>query len=290
MPRLASLDKRIPVAVLALLLLVVAAFVAAKGVSPDTKKADGTIAFVGVNVVPMDREHVLANQTVVVQDGQVVSMAPAKAARIPGGARRIDGAGRWLMPGLAEMHGHVPGSDDPAYRDAMLFLYVANGVTTVRNMAGNASHLALRDRVAKGELLGPTLHTASPWLSAAVAGTREKARQAVRDYRAAGYDLIKIGSVPRDAYLAMAETANGVGLPFAVISPKGCGSPMRSEADRPRSTISIAMWSFWFRKAPTPPDGRQASSVAAGCSSPMNVASPRPSSARSRQALGTSRR
>lgn len=221
MPRLASLDMRGPLVVFALMLLVAAAFVAARGTAPDAKQSDGTIAFVGVNVVPMDREHVLADQTVVVRAGRIVSVAPATAARIPAGARRIDGAGRWLMPGLAEMHGHVPGPEDPAYRDDMLFLYLANGVTTVRNMAGNASHLALRDRIARGELLGPTLHTASPWLSAAVAGTPDKARQAVRDYRAAGYDLIKIGSVPRDAYLAMAETANGIGMPFGGHIPEG---------------------------------------------------------------------
>jgi imidazolonepropionase-like amidohydrolase len=221
MPRLASLGMRVPLVVLALALLAAAAFVAARGTVPDAKLSGGAIAFVGVNVVPMDREHVLANQTVVVQDGRVVSVTPAGTARIPAGTRRIDGAGRWLMPGLAEMHGHVPGPDDLAYRENMLLLYVANGVTTVRNMAGNASHLALRDRVARGELLGPTLHAASPWLSAAVAGTPDKARQAVRDYRAAGYDLIKIGSVPRDAYLAMAEAANAIGMPFGGHIPEG---------------------------------------------------------------------
>lgn len=220
MPRFASFNARAPL-ILLFMLLVAAAFFAARGARPDAKEAAPTIAFVGVNVVPMDRERVLANQVVVVQDGRIVSMAPAVAARIPSGAQRIDGKGRWLMPGLAEMHGHVPGPDDPAYRDDMLFLYLANGVTTVRNMAGNASHLALRDRIAAGELLGPTLYTASPWLSAAVAGTPDKARQAVRDYRTAGYDLIKIGSVPRDAYLAMAETANATGMPFGGHIPEG---------------------------------------------------------------------
>ena len=221
MPRFASANARLPLLVFAFALLIAAAFVLARGSDPETKDAGRTIAFVGVNVVPMDRERVLANQTVVVQDGRIVSVASASAARVPAGAHRIDGAGRWLMPGLTEMHGHVPGPEDPAYRDAMLFLYVANGVTTVRNMAGNASHLAVRDRIAAGELLGPTLHTASPWLSAAVAGTPDKARQAVGDYRAAGYDLIKIGSVPRDAYLAMAETANAIGMPFGGHIPEG---------------------------------------------------------------------
>ena len=221
MPRFASLDTRVPLVVIALLLLVAAAFVAARGAGPDARPSDGPIAFVGVNDVPMDREQVLADRTVLVQGGRIVSVAPTATARIPPGAQRIEGRGRWLMPGLAEMHGHVPGPEDPAYRDNMLFLYVANGVTTVRNMAGNASHLALRDRIVAGEVVGPTLHAASPWLSAAAAGTPDKARQAVRDYRAAGYDLIKIGSVPRDAYLAMAATANGIGMPFGGHIPEG---------------------------------------------------------------------
>ena len=221
MPRFASLDTRFRSILLMLTLLLAAAFVAARGAALGTKPVDQTIAFVGVNVVPMDREHVLADQTVLVQSGRIVSVAPAAAARIPAGARRIDGKGHWLMPGLAEMHGHVPGPEDPVYRDNMLFLYLANGVTTVRNMAGNASHLALRDRIAAGEVIGPSLHTASPWLSASAAGTPDKARQAVRDYRAAGYDLIKIGSVPRDAYLAMVATANGIGMPFGGHIPEG---------------------------------------------------------------------
>lgn len=214
MLRFASLNARLPLVVFAFLLLIAAALVLARGAGTEAKEAGQATAFVGVNVVPMDREHVLANQTVIVRDGRIVSVAPTAAARIPADAQRIDGKGRWLMPGLAEMHGHVPGPDDAAYRDHMLFLYVANGVTTVRNMAGNASHLALRDRIAAGELVGPALYTASPWLSPAVAGMPDKARQAVRDYRAAGYDLIKIGSVPRDAYLAMAEAANTIRMPF----------------------------------------------------------------------------
>lgn len=214
MPRFASFIAHRPLVLVALALLLAVALVVTRSIPSDAKAADQAIAFVGVNVVPMDRDRVLANQTVVVRHGKIVSVAPATAAFIPKGARRIEGRGRWLMPGLAEMHGHVPGPEDPIYRDDMLFLYVANGVTTVRNMAGNASHLALRDRIASGELLGPTLYTASPWLSAAAAGTPDKARQAVHDYRAARYDLIKIGSVPRDAYLAMAQAAHAINMPF----------------------------------------------------------------------------
>ena len=187
-------------------------------VAPDPD----AIAFVGVNVVPMDSERVLENHTVVVQDGRIASVA-ADDAQVPEGAQRIDGEGRWLMPGLAEMHGHVPGPDDPDYAENVLFLYVSNGVTTVRNMAGHESHLVLRDRVEAGELVGPTLFAASPWLTPDSAGTPEAAAQAVRDYQAQGFDLLKLGSIPPDAYEAMAETAHEIDMPFGGHIPAEVG-------------------------------------------------------------------
>lgn len=189
-----------------------------------------SIAFVGVDVVPMDRDAVLRDHTVVVSDGRIVSVAPAADAEIPAGARRIDGAGRYLMPGLAEMHGHVPGPDDPRYAEDVLFLYVSNGVTTVRNMAGHASHLALRERIADGELLGPTLFTASPWLGPDKGGTPEAAAQAVRQYHAAGFDLVKLGSIPPEAYGPMAEAAHAIGMPFGGHIPEGVGLVRALEA------------------------------------------------------------
>ncbi len=188
-----------------------------------TNDAPGVTAFVGVNVVPMDREIVLENQTVIVRDGKILSVKPASRSQIPADARRVEGKGRWLMPGLTEMHGHVPGPNDPAYLDNILFLYVANGVTRVRNMAGDPSHLALRDRIAKGELLGPRLYTASPWLHPGVAGTPEQARRTARDHKAAGYDLIKLGSISRAAYAGMAETAQRIGIPFGGHIPEEVG-------------------------------------------------------------------
>ncbi|WP_206185291.1 amidohydrolase family protein [Sphingosinicella sp. CPCC 101087] len=182
-----------------------------------------TIAFVGVNVVPMDSERVLEDYTVIVREGRIIAVAPRRTAELPDGTRRIDGTGRWLLPGLAEMHGHVPGPRDPDYAENVLFLYVANGVTTVRNMAGHPSHPALRDRIARGDLIGPTLHVASPWLGPDVAGTPEGARAAVRHHRAAGFDLLKIGSLTRDAYPAMAETAHEIGMPFGGHIPADVG-------------------------------------------------------------------
>jgi len=66
-----------------------------------------TFAFVGVSVVPMDRERVLENQTVVVRAGRIVEVGPAGQTKVPAGAARIDGRGKFLMPGLADMHAHL---------------------------------------------------------------------------------------------------------------------------------------------------------------------------------------
>lgn len=185
--------------------------------------ADDTTAFVGAHVLPMDGDTVLADHTVLVRGGRIVDIGPAGEVDVPTGARRIDARDRWLMPGLAEMHGHVPGPDDPAHAEDVLFLYVSNGVTTVRNMAGHAYHLELRDRIAAGELTGPTLFAASPWLDARQAGTPEDAERRVREHHAAGFDLVKIGSLPPEAYDRMAETAHALGMPFGGHIPEGVG-------------------------------------------------------------------
>ncbi|MFP5354945.1 MAG: amidohydrolase, partial [Gemmatimonadota bacterium] len=120
-------------------------------------------AFVDVSVIPMDRERVLENQTVLVRDGRIVSVAPASGAQLPADAVRIDGRGKFLMPGLAEMHAHVPpqGASEQLLKDIM-FLYIANGVTTIRGMLGATYQLDLARRLNGGQMVGPTFYVAAP--------------------------------------------------------------------------------------------------------------------------------
>src|SRR5207247_6279089 len=93
--------------------------------------------FRNVTVVPMDSETVIPAQTVVIRGSSIESVAPAATSRPPAGAVVIDGTGRFLMPGLTDMHVHLPGPTAPVGRaEDELFLYVANGVTTARSMAG----------------------------------------------------------------------------------------------------------------------------------------------------------
>ena len=218
----------VPAAVVA-----VALFIAGCGVSPaDAQEgtlAEEVVAFVGVNVVPMDAEEVLENHSVVVRDGRITVVGPSDEVSVPEGAVRVEGAGRYLMPGLAEMHGHIPGPQNPRYTEDVLFLYVSNGVTTVRGMAGHPSHLELRERVANGDLVGPTIYAAGPWFGDD-ASTPEAAERAVREQHAMGYDLLKMGSIPWPAYERMAQTADEVGIPFAGHIPADVGLERALEA------------------------------------------------------------
>ncbi|TVQ03390.1 MAG: amidohydrolase [Balneolaceae bacterium] len=175
----------------------------------------GVYAFTDVNVVPMNQEVILENQTVVVQNGRITAIGPVAEVEVPAGASQIDGTGKYLMPGLAEMHGHIPGPNNPQYAKDVLFLYISNGVTTVRNMAGHPYHLELRERVNNNEIAGPTIFAASPWLSPNNISEPADAEAVVRGYQEAGFDLMKMGSLSLESYRAMAETAHEIGLPFA---------------------------------------------------------------------------
>jgi len=181
-----------------------------------------TTAFIGVNVVPMDRERVLANQTVIVRNGVIAEIGDAKKVKVPKDAVRVDGGGKYLIPGLVDMHTHLL-SDSDEYPDSIgpdeLRVMIANGVTTVRFMIGTPELLSLRSRSAKGEITAPTLWVASPHLTGREQGnnfvvkTDEEARDAVRKSKAAGYDFIKVTTfVPGAIYEAAVDEASKVGI------------------------------------------------------------------------------
>ena len=177
---------------------------------------EGDLAFVGVNVLPMDAERVLEHRTVVIEDGRIVSIYPAGRVEPAEGVEVVEAEGHYLMPGLTEMHGHLPSPrmSDEDIRN-LLFLYLANGVTTVRGMQGDPSQFDLRASIERGRLLGPHLYLASVSMSGARVTTPEEAEQLARRYRADGYDLIKTheGLSP-EVFAALAATAAEVGIPF----------------------------------------------------------------------------
>ena len=173
-------------------------------------------AIVGVTVIPMDRERTLPDHTVLIRDGRIAAVAPAGETELGEGVRRIPGAGRFLIPGLAEWHGHLPGAGSSPQRvEEVLMLYAANGVTTVRGMQGHPSQLELRERVAAGEIVGPRLLVGSPALSGRIESAAE-AERLVAEYAEAGFDLIKVheGLAP-EVFAALAAAARERGIPFA---------------------------------------------------------------------------
>src|ERR1051325_1556704 len=163
-----------------------------------------TYAFVDVSVVPMDRERVVEHQTVIVDDGRIAQIGAATEVEIPRGATRIDGRGKFLMPGLVDTHVHLRTRNE-------LPLYVANGVTTVFNLDGRPLHLLFRTRTAGGELLGPAIYTAGPKFDKA--RTAEEAVAEVEAQHAAGYDGIKIyAGVSKAEYPALLAAARRHGM------------------------------------------------------------------------------
>jgi imidazolonepropionase-like amidohydrolase len=182
-------------------------------------------AFVNANVVPMTSDAVLRDHTVVVRGYRVVAVGPSGSVEVPAGARRVDAAGKYLLPGLAEMHGHTVGEEASAQAENdMMFLYTANGVTTVRGMLGSARQLPLRERANSGKLLGPTLYLAGPSFSGNSISSAEQAAARVRQQKQEGWDLLKVHpGLTREKYDAMANAASEAGIRFGGHVPADVG-------------------------------------------------------------------
>ncbi len=194
--------------------LTAALLLAASGVPALAASQETPVVFTGVSVIPMDREAVLSNQTVVVENGRITYVGPPKSA--PAGARSIDARDKFLLPGIAEFHAHVPSGGQAVHAHRALSLYALAGVTTARGMLGAPMHLALRDSIAAGTLFGPRLLTSGPSFNGNSVTSPGVAARMVRDQKAAGYDLLKIHpGVPRAAFDSLAAVANALRIPFA---------------------------------------------------------------------------
>jgi hypothetical protein len=180
----------------------------------------GTLAITNVSVIPMTRDTVLRGVTVIVRDGRIARIQPRTAA-VPQGARTLQGDGKFLIPGLADMHVHLfadgAGVHDSA-GPAELGVMLANGVTTARLMIGTPQHLPLRSDITAGRVLGPKLWVASPHVNnrdpenSYLVRTPEEARDAVRRAKESGYDFVKVTFVTRGLYDAVIAEARARGI------------------------------------------------------------------------------
>ncbi len=188
------------------------------------------IAITHVTVINPGTSSVQANQTLVINGDLITSVADAARARIPKNARVIDANGQYLIPGLWDMHVHSAFGDwFPHGREVILPLYVANGVTGVRDMGGDLPVLlSWRKQIASGQIAGPRMVISGPMLdgylpsgklrfpSSVPVTTPASAIQAVDSLKKQGVDFIKVQSeISHDAYLAASAEAHKQGLPFA---------------------------------------------------------------------------
>ncbi|MCP4205117.1 MAG: amidohydrolase family protein [bacterium] len=178
-----------------------------------------TIVFEKVNVVGTrpGQKKLRRKQTVVVEDGRIVTVGKSKKVEIPEGATVIDGRKKYLLPGLADMHVHLSFletlPENMTVEDAYTLL-LANGVTSIYEMWGFDSLFAWRRQLERGAVLGPRLFFASPAIrDDRVSGTAG-AESAVRSYVDTGYEAIKVHTpIDRATYRRVHEVARELGVP-----------------------------------------------------------------------------
>jgi imidazolonepropionase-like amidohydrolase len=176
-----------------------------------------SVVIENVHLLSMETDSILENQTIIIGNNGLISWTGnSSEARIPRGATVITGD-YYVMPGLAEMHAHIPpvnqGED---YMEAVLGLYLSQGITTIRGMLGQEAHLEMREKAASGEIDSPRIFTSGPSFSGNSAESPEQARQMVRDQKESGYDLLKFHpGLTVEIFEAITEEANNIGIEFS---------------------------------------------------------------------------
>jgi hypothetical protein len=185
-------------------------------VTPAPPNATGLVAIVGVTVVPMDRDRTIGNRTLLIRDGVITAIGSADSTGIPPAAQIIDGRGKYIMPGLIDMHVHINYADLP--------LYVQAGITTVRNMWGFTVLPRYRADIANGVVIGPTIYSASQgldgnpvkWPQTQVVEDARRADSVVVAQTRAGWNFIKVyDDLPAAVYDSIVTSARRNGTRIA---------------------------------------------------------------------------
>ena len=193
------------------------------------------MVFTNVNVISMTSDAIDENQDVWVSGGKIAKIAPSGESEIPADVKSISGEGKYLMPGLAEMHAHIPvptkdGNDDLVKET--LFLYLAGGVTTIRGMLGQPYHIQLKDFVNNGEIPGPRIFTSGTSINGNSVPSVEVADSIVRAHKDAGYDFLKIHpGLKLEVFDEIVATAKEVGILYAGHVPVDVGIRHAIESD-----------------------------------------------------------
>lgn len=193
--------------------------------------SNGRTAFVGVNLVPMDREAVIPNQTVLVEGQRISAVGLANEISLPPDTIVKICQDKYLMPGLCDMHVHN-------WTESEFVLFLANGVTTIRNMWGSPRHLAWREKIFRGEMLGPTIYTTGPlidgsppiWSSCKVIDNAGEVSEEVSSEKRSGYDFLKVyNRLSAKVYEAIAAEAKRHNIRFVGHVPYSVGLKRATE-------------------------------------------------------------
>jgi len=207
-------------------LLLCAAIAALSGTCLAQSSTSSTLIIHDVTVIDATGAPAKPHQTVIVRDGKIEAIDSSGmgfGGKLPG--THVDGTGKFLIPGLWDMHVHMVFGDwFPRGKEVALPLFVANGITGVRDMGGELDVLQQwRKEIAAGTLIGPRIVMSGPMLdgpqprfpSSIAIKTPEDGRRAVDDLKRRGADFIKLQSlIPRDAVFAIADEARKQGIPF----------------------------------------------------------------------------
>lgn len=204
------------------------------------------VAITNVTVIDVARGRRVPGRTVVTAGDRIVAVGPARTVRVPTGARRVDGRGKFLVPGLWDVHVHTFNNrtGDGTHNAAYYFpAFVANGVLAVRDMFTDPTDLdtvrTWNGRAAAGTLLAPRVFgsstivdgTPATWPNLLAVRDTAEARRAVDSLADAGAPFIKVyEALSRDAYFAIARRARGRGIPFAGHVPVAVTHVEASEA------------------------------------------------------------
>lgn len=200
----------------------------ARSLSEKLGEQEPVVAFVNINVIPMDNERILEDQTVVVRNGAVELLGNSEQVQVPDEALVVDGQGKYLIPGLVDMHVHVTNENE-------LLLFAAHGVTSIRNLWGGLNgidHLGWRAKIETDEMFGPTIYTSGPimegppktvpWMK--VYEDPKSAVDAVNEQIDQGYNFIKVyDHLSPAVYDAVVEAAQARGVSVIGHTPKKVG-------------------------------------------------------------------
>jgi hypothetical protein len=189
------------------------------------KPQSSVLAITHVTVIDMTGAPTAFDQTVLIEQEKIVALGPANSVSIPDGTKTLDASGKFLIPGLADMHVHLTGAGEPGgSREFFLPLLIANGITTIRDMGGYLDSLIpLRKEIEEGKRLGPRIVFAGPYLDgdppafqpSVVVTKRDDADAAVQWLKKSGVDFLKVQSnLSRDAYFTIAQTCRDGHLTF----------------------------------------------------------------------------